>query len=522
MKTLSETLYLRVSDNSPLDLPDGNSLPSGWSIRKNSSYRERHLFYDTFEEQAFNRGLIVARKKGCLQLIDLDTGMVKAEIVFPGTPTTFFPSALPDGKLRSVLEQCSRIRAFIRTCVVDVFVSSWKVLDDDKKTVAILNSESMQGTRGNNSAPFAKFFTITPLKGYHRELANILKALPEQIDSYRIMGVRDRFLMIMKETGPATRGYSPKMRLQLDADATIHENVRRLLQFTTSIMQLNEHGIRKNVDSEFLHDYRVAIRRTRSMLSLLNGVLAPDQTELILSGLRDLGKRTNELRDCDVFLLRKNEYCRLLPPTLRESLSPFFEDLESARRILHKRLCLYLSSDEYVAFMASLNDFIGQDELPEQESAPKSALSTKVMAATALRKAWKKALSHGRRIGTDADDRALHALRIDCKKLRYLLEFFSSLFPQKSAIRLGRQLKELQENLGTFVDMTVQLKFLQNRLDSLQAGEGKIMEAAATGALLASLYREQEKARERFHETFIGFDNEETGNLFDEIVTSLQ
>jgi CHAD domain-containing protein len=522
MSALPETLYFRVGEDASQDLPDGKSLPSGWSLKKISTARERQVFYDTFEEHAFYMGLIVVRKKGSLYLTDLDSGIIKAEIDFHGTPASFFPAALPECKAKKLFEQCSDIRAFIRTCSLDVSVSSWRILDENKKTVAILNSESMQVADRINPESFARFYSITPLKGYHKELSKILKALPEEVDSYRIVGFRERFLLIMKEAGPASRGYSAKIHMQLDAEATIHENVRRLLQFTTSIMQMNEHGIRKDIDSEFLHDYRVAIRRTRSILRLLNGVFDPHQTAWFLTGLRELGKRTNELRDCDVYLLRKAEYSRLLPPSLRNSLTPIFNDIETDRRLLHRAFCRYLSSAEYLGFIESWKEFVGRDELPDQELAPKSALSTKVVAARSIRKAWKKVIVHGRRIEAEAGDEELHSLRIECKKLRYLLEFFSSLFPQKTAGRLVRHLKELQENLGSFVDISVQLRFMQNRIESLQTAGGSIDEAAAIGGLLTSLYKEQERARENFRETFTGFDNEETGTLFDELATSLQ
>jgi CHAD domain-containing protein len=522
MSSLPETLYFKVGENSSHDHPDGNSLPSGWSLKKISSSRERQVFYDTFEEQAFHKGLIVLRKKGNICLIDLDTGIVQAEACLQGTPASFFPAVLPDCKARKMLVQCSNIRAFIRTCSIDVFVITWRVLDENKKTVAILNSESMQVIDSKTQESFARFYAITPLKGYHRELSKILKALPEEVDAYRITGVRERFLLIMEEAGPASRSYSSKLYMQLDPEASIHENVRRLLQFTNSIMQVNEPGIRNDTDSEFLHDYRVAVRRTRSILRLLNGVFDPHLTAWFLTGLRELGKRSNELRDCDVYLMRKAEYSELLPPTLRSSLTPFFSDIEAARRLKLRQFCRYLSSQEYIGFMESWNNFVRQDELPNQELAPKSALSTRVVAVNSIRKAWKKVIVHGRRIGAEANDDELHALRIDCKKLRYLLEFFSSLFHQKTAGRLVRHLKELQENLGTFVDLTVQLRFLHNRIESLRLGEGKTDEAAAIGGLITSLYREREKARENFRETFTGFDNEETGSLFDELVNSLQ
>jgi CHAD domain-containing protein len=47
-------------------------------------------------------------------------------------------------------------------------------------------------------------------------------------------------------------------------------------------------------------------------------------------------------------------------------------------------------------------------------------------------------------------------LRIDAKKLRYLLEFFSELYPVETVRSLVKDLKRLQDILGGFNDMVVQ------------------------------------------------------------------
>ena len=53
---------------------------------------------------------------------------------------------------------------------------------------------------------------------------------------------------------------------------------------------------------------------------------------------------------------------------------------------------------------------------------------------------------------------------IECKKLRYLLELFSSLLPQKKARRIVRRLMGMQTKLGRFNDYCVQTQFLVNHL----------------------------------------------------------
>ena len=142
----------------------------------------------------------------------------------------------------------------------------------------------------------------------------------------------------------------------------------------------------------------------------------------------------------------------------------------------------------------------------------------KEIAEGSIKKAWKKVIRHGRHISSETTDTELHALRIDCKKLRYLLEFFSSIFPPKNIVPVIRKMKELQENLGDFVDFSVQLQFLYDRLTAMPVGEKERLCAASMGGLMATLFHEQEKARRKFHKTFRTFDNDETAQLFHDLL----
>jgi len=52
------------------------------------------------------------------------------------------------------------------------------------------------------------------------------------------------------------------------------------------------------------------------------------------------------------------------------------------------------------------------------------------------------------------DSSGLHALRIACKKLRYSVELFSGLLPEKKTERYLRQLSNLQDILGQLNDLS--------------------------------------------------------------------
>jgi len=69
-----------------------------------------------------------------------------------------------------------------------------------------------------------------------------------------------------------------------------------------AIARQNEDGIKADYDTEFLHDYRVSLRKVRSVLSLFKG-----ENIALKQAFSDIMKGTNQLRDLDVYLLDKQE-----------------------------------------------------------------------------------------------------------------------------------------------------------------------------------------------------------------------
>ncbi|MCB1797819.1 MAG: CHAD domain-containing protein, partial [Gammaproteobacteria bacterium] len=107
--------------------------------------------------------------------------------------------------------------------------------------------------------------------------------------------------------------------------------------------------------------------------------------------------------------------------------------------------------------------------------------------------------------GGHAED--MHALRKDCKKLRYLIEFFRGLYPQPALKGIIRALKDLLDNLGEFQDLEVQADTLRGFAREIADQESDSLSAVlAIGALVADLLRRQQAAHERFAGCFSAFD----------------
>ena len=114
-------------------------------------------------------------------------------------------------------------------------------------------------------------------------------------------------------------------------------------------------------------------------------------------------------------------------------------------------------------------------------------------------------LKRGKAINDDTPDEALHDLRIDCKKLRYLLEFFASLFSKNKMDKLIGYMKKLQDNLGDFNDLSVQQQELMTYLNEVlprSRRADRLLCAAAIGGLIARLHDQQRVVRREFASAF--------------------
>jgi CHAD domain-containing protein len=95
---------------------------------------------------------------------------------------------------------------------------------------------------------------------------------------------------------------------------------------------------------------------------------------------------------------------------------------------------------------------------------PAGQVSCKKTAEKVVGKCFRRLLHYAALIlnGEEADS-AMHRLRIQGKKFRYLIEFFRPLFCEDATLRLLKEMKGLQDDLGNFNDMSVQIdRFVQD------------------------------------------------------------
>lgn len=416
---------------------------------------------------------------------------------------------LPSIPLRPLLEPILHPRALLSLFKISVQQEwlVWKNKDD--KTVLRVMLESTQLFREKQLEDLQHRLIILPFLGYPKPSQQINRFCREEgLEELN----EDLFQIVCSKLELKPGSYQPKPKLKLSPLGRTDQALRAILSASTKVMDLNHQGTIEAPDTEFLHDFRVACRRARSALNQLKGVFPPEQ----IQGFRDdfawLSDRTGPTRDLDVYLLDFNSYQTQLPEEQQADLEAFRELLLTENAKEQKLLAKDLQSKRFQKFRSTWEQFL-KDET--SSTTPGGAAEVRKTASKRLLRSYHRCLAEGKAIDQDSPDEALHDLRKSCKKLRYLLEFFESLWSTKEFQGILKPLKALQEDLGQFNDCSVQQESLKNFGDMLAKQQPVPAQTlVAMGMLVSTLNQRQAEARQRFQGSFSGFASTRTQNRF--------
>jgi CHAD domain-containing protein len=308
---------------------------------------------------------------------------------------------------------------------------------------------------------------------------------------------------------------TPRNRiLRLDAGMNAGEAASAVCLTLLDTLLANEEGVYRSLDPGFLHGFRVAGRRTRSALTQLGKVFTPDARKHFRREFKWLGTVTGPARDLDVHLKRMEESRMRYGADMDADLRPLGEYLRDRRSDEHGRLKAALVSTRYRALVSAWRGHLVASPA-EDFPTPMARRPVVPVASERIWHAYRRATRHGRAIGPGAPGSALHDLRIDCKKLRYLLEFFDSLYDADAIAPPVKALKRLQDNLGEFNDLEIQQAVLARLAREMQQdGLAPANCLLAMGRLIGHYERQQKKERRRFAQCFARFDDAGTRRRF--------
>lgn len=315
---------------------------------------------------------------------------------------------------------------------------------------------------------------------------------------------------------PCKEKYKPE--LGVIADAPIIEMAKKIVAAYLLVVIENKEGIKTDYDSEFLHDYRVNLRKIRSLLSLFKGVFDPGQNSRAKQDFSKIMKPTNRLRDLDVFLLEQQGFYELLPANMHKGLQQMFKAFVVERKHQLKQVSKMLNSQHYQqSTNGLLENFTASNNM---QAGPKALTTSLDFARKLIDKHYNKIARIAKKIDQNTADEEIHQLRIECKKLRYLMEFFATFIRPKKLEKLITLMKSLQDNLGNFNDYSVQQDALHEFLNVYSkkyASQNVIMMVESIGALGVLLHQKQNYEREKIIKLFSKFNKRKTKKKFKNI-----
>jgi CHAD domain-containing protein len=505
---------------SELLLPEGATVQNASSaLRQRLELREREQtviersFYDTFDGLLHAAGLIAEHQDGRFGVGDSHA------IPWAAPPRRVLAIELSPSPLRELLEPVIGVRALLPQARVRVRMHGFDVLDDRHKTIARLTFEepelALSERRVVALRPRAR---VTGVRGYDRDLARVRKLLEHEL-RYRAahQPLADEAVVA---AGGTPAGHSSKPRVPLKRRQPSVQAVAAVLASQWQVVHANLEGTIADIDAEFLHDFRVAVRRSRAAQREFKLALPSAQLERFRTEFKWLQEVTGEPRDMDVYVLEFEATRALVPEPFRPDLEPLLGVLRSHRLAARREMVRALRSDRARDLWHEWPEFLRGLASGSLSPGPAGSDPVGPLTAERIARVYRRMVRIGRGIDAGSPPEALHELRKKGKELRYLLELFGAeLFPGAVVKPMIKTLKQLQDVLGRHQDREVQaatVRGLREEVSALPGGPGALM---AMGLLVERIAEDQRSARAEFADRFATFASKEQRKLVKETFT---
>lgn len=256
-------------------------------------------------------------------------------------------------------------------------------------------------------------------------------------------------------------------------------------------MVFNEACVARHYDIECLHDFRVAMRRTRILLSQSRGVLPKRVITPYMTGFVRLGRLTGPCRDLDVMLAHWTELAPASDAATNQVYHYLLRQRDHFRVVLIAELC----SPGHKQFMQSWQDFLSAEPVSTRMKYARQLIAD--MASDLIGGTLRNVTKKMKKIHAGSSDRKIHKLRIACKRLRYMLDYFLIFSTKPAHQKMLEKLKVMQDVLGRYQDLIIQRTVLMS-VDPSMTAAGLMTPEVSSAVLtienrLADCVRKQRK-----------------------------
>ena len=300
----------RRASTRPREVPGELSLAlpgSGYTLEPSARRSTlRRTWLDTFDWRLYRAGLtleqVTSRGTAELRLTGRDGTLLAAEQLRAGARGGRVPrwpallAAVPPGPLAEQLAPVVGVRALLPVVRATSVLREQRVLNSDDKTDRPDHRGPDVGDRGRAPEPPSRApaalpvrLTVTAVRGYQAQAArleSVLAGLPGVLPPGRTA-----LEAALDAAGRRPGDYTGQIDVELTAGmpaaaamAVVHVGAAR------TRCEANVPGTVRDIDTEFLHDLRVAVRRTRSALKLAGHVLPGGAGAAVPAGVQVAGR----------------------------------------------------------------------------------------------------------------------------------------------------------------------------------------------------------------------------------------
>jgi len=225
----------------------------------------------------------------------------------------------------------------------------------------------------------------------------------------------------------------------------------------------HQKGVLADKEPEPLHQMRVGTRRLRTALQVFaSAVKMPKAASA--NRLRNLARVLGEVRDLDVQLASlSQEYRTNLNKREQKKLDAVSRSLKAQRKEAFATMKLALTQHEFQAIKTAYENWLKKPRYTTVAQLPLIAVLPDVLSPLLselfLHPGWLIATTDI----SDENAEVLHDLRKVCKHVRYQTEFFIPFYGEEFR-NWVQEIKQLQDDLGTFQDTQILQMLLNNEL----------------------------------------------------------
>lgn len=245
-------------------------------------------------------------------------------------------------------------------------------------------------------------------------------------------------------------GINDSFDIKIDKKDCIYDSLRVYLFYYLHLVKIYLPLIFDKNNDEYLHQFRVNLRRIKSIMSIFKELFDPDIYQKLNSGLKEAITATNRKRDLDVFLAGLDNFEE------KDDLTEFAQVLTKEQKIEGQKFKDFIKEKKVEDMIFDLEAMLNENS--NFFVSRLASLPAKEYLKNTMKYLYKKTMKAIKKLDKQTKLEEFHKTRIKIKKIRYLSDTFKNFSSKKQK----KSLKKYQTIFGELNDLKNQVNMINH------------------------------------------------------------